>query len=87
MLSKQGPTGVFTGAMATPITRFCDLEIVSATVVFTILEFKFPSTETQEVDAATVTWPNSMRFKLRQVSRFQVSSGSVLAHFHYPKTT
>jgi hypothetical protein len=83
-LINQGPTGVFTGPVAL-ITRLCDIEIISATATFAILEFQFPSGEATEVSPTTITWPNTALLTLRQIKRFQLTAGNILVHFHPPK--
>lgn len=83
MLSDQGRTGVFKGAMATAITNLCDIEII-ADAVFTTLVFRFPTGEAQEVDAATAnTYLALGGVKLKQVKTFRLASGTLLVHFHY----
>jgi hypothetical protein len=83
MLSNQGPTGVFDSTMSTTITRFCDLYIITASVTFGVLEFKFPTTESEET-TPLVTYTNQTKV-LRQVKKFKLATGKVLAVFHEPK--
>jgi hypothetical protein len=83
---QSGPTSVFSGAMASPITRFArDIEILSD-AVFTVLDFQFDGGESQQVAPNTVTYPAN-RYKLYEVKRLQLASGIILVHWAAPKSS
>lgn len=77
---QQGQTSAFSGAMASPITKLVRSIQVVVAAQFTVLQFQFPTGESQEADPTTVTFPVGF-LTLKEVKSFQLASGSILVHF------
>jgi hypothetical protein len=75
-----GPMDVFSGAMATAITRNIKKIEVIEDATFTTLDFMFPSGEAQAADPTDPTYPALT--KLFDIKQFRLATGMVLATFY-----
>lgn len=82
---SPGAVGIFKGAMATPITRYCSKIKILSDSTFDILEFKFDAGEAQQSGPETVTYLAAASIDLREIKRFQLSAGEIMAFFNAPK--
>jgi hypothetical protein len=83
MISEEqlGPTDVFTGPMATAITRRVKSMKVITNVTFTSLSFIFTSGEAQAVNPATsITYP--ALFEFENIKSFRLLTGSAIVVFY-----
>jgi hypothetical protein len=80
---ETGPSDVFTGPMATVITRRVKHIFVITASVFANLTWMFVSSETQAVNANGPTYPPL--FRMYNIKSFQLTSGSVLVVFYADK--
>jgi hypothetical protein len=80
IIEDAGPTDVFTGPMATAITRRvkCMKFITNAT--FTTLTFMFTSGESQAVAPTGPTYP--ALFELGDIKTFRLLTGSAVVTFY-----
>lgn len=84
---SPGAVGIFSGAMATAITRYVTKIKILEDAVFTTLTFKFDAGETQQVNPNTVTYLAGSSITLREVKTFRLASGSIMVHFGHAKGT
>jgi hypothetical protein len=80
---SPGAPSVFSGAMASTITRKVKYIDVLADAVFEVLTFQFNGGEAQQVGPETVTYPSL--FTIREVASFKLDSGTILVYFSQGK--
>jgi hypothetical protein len=82
-IEETGPTDIFTGAMASVITRRVKRIQVMVACTFTTLTFMYPSGEAQATSATAPTYPPLA--EIRDVKTFRLATGTVLVTFYADK--
>lgn len=86
-MESDGACDIFTGAMATAVTRYATKIKILADATFTTLTFKFPGGEVQAANPNAITYLAASSIELLDVKTFKLLTGSIMVYFGHAKGT